>query len=1058
MRVSHSQWLAVSAVAEHILVTAGAGTGKTRTVVGRMLYLLGVPVNGRQVERPVSLREVAAITFTNAAAADLKAKLREALRAARRHQDAYAVDTARVGTIHAFCGDVLREFALRTGGNPREEGLDESAAAGLRAAAVRDAVVRALERDPPDGLGALFRGWSLRQVERFVLELLDDLDRLRSLRRALEDHGPRERALLDLAHAAAELMERRLVERGRIDFDRMIVRTRDLLRQDAAARDALRRRLAVLIVDEFQDVDPVQQEIAYLLGDPASGRADTPRLMLVGDPKQSIYRFRRAEVTVWRAVERDFREHGHGRVVALDENYRSTAAILGFVDATVGALLEQPADGVAHRDDEVRFQAVGVADAAQRTGAPVELIVGPARDDGRDYAADEIRRIEAAAVARRARELVDAGAAAWGDTAVIIPTWGTAALHKAALEAEGATAFPLRLAGFYDRREIVDLIVALETIRDPRDDRALAGFLRSPFVGLKDETLLDVARQAELPYWESLGEVKVDEQERLDRAVALLHRHVALRDRVPADELLESLCAETGYLAHLHLLGDERLQALADVDRFLRLARTASRQTLGEFLRTIEEIRARPGEEGEVPLVQPRDAVTITTVHSAKGLEWKVVFWCDLVQWIRRGEGQDFLVGRRTVALKDPEVKPDDAPAAWRAVRDERSREDYAERKRVWYVAATRASERLVVSGLPAGAMGRGASNTVADHVWSALGAVPLTDGAAFAYRAADGSAYRGVVRIADPTVLSEAPAASPHERPVAPAAALAPPLAAVTVLAGRRRHSATEMLAFARCQRKHWFEFVVGVREPETGVSPDELLDAATRGRIVHEVLEHLRRQDELDRLLEDAIRRCDPEAPAPEQPLGRRYRDALRREIRSVADHPEYRAVADHPTARRELGFVHVADAEAFYEGDIDLAAAGEDGLVLLDVKTSRCTAVEAAARAAQFTPQRDVYVAAAEGITGREVARFAFQFSRAGAHISGPVTDREREGIATRLALALQAMGQGAPRLTDNPAECRFCGFKRVGWCPGVEAPDGRGVGGRADGGQLRLDLDL
>jgi ATP-dependent helicase/nuclease subunit A len=1037
MNVSPSQWRAVGAVQDHVLVTAGAGTGKTRTVVGRMLYLLGVPVNGQRAERTVSLRELAAITFTNAAAADLKAKLREALRTAGRHQDAYLVDTARVGTIHAFCGDVLREFALRSGGNPREEVLDESEAVGLRAQAVRDAVAHALERNAIGALDELLRGWSLRQVERFVLTLLHDLDRLRSLRDARDDHGPRERALIELADGAAEVMERRLRERGQIDFDRMILRTRDLLRRDAAAREALRRRLAVLIVDEFQDVDPVQREIAYLIGDPASERYDTPRLMLVGDPKQSIYRFRRADVTVWRSVERDFRERGHGVVVALEENYRSTAPILGFVDATVGAILEQPADGVAHRDDEVRFQAVGVAGDTRRRGPPVELLVVPAREDGRDYAADEVRRIEAAAVARRARGLVDAGEVGWGDMAVMIPTWTTAALHKAALEAEGATAFPLRMAGFYDRREIVDLILALEAIRDPWDDRALVGFLRGPFVGLKDETLLDMARQAQPPYWDALSDVAVGEPERLDRAVRLLRRHVALRDRVPADELLESLFTETGYLAHLRLLGEERLQALADVDKFLRLARTASRQTLGEFLRTIEEIRSRPGEEGEVPLVQPRDAVTITTVHSAKGLEWKVVFWCDLVQWIRRGDGQDVLVGRHTLALKDADVKADDAPAAWQSVRDERAREDYAERKRVWYVAATRASDRLVVSGLPAGAMRRASSNTVADHLWGALGEVPLEEGAEFTYRAADGTPHVGVVRLADPSVLSAAPAAPPHERPVAPIEEVSTTLPPVAVSSGRPRHSATELLAFARCQRKHWFEYVLGVREPQSGAAPSEITDAATRGRIVHDVLEHLRKHDELDRLLEDAIRRCDPEAPVPEQPEGRRYRDALRQEIRSVADHPDYRAIADHPTARRELGFVHVTGPDAFYEGGIDLAAAERDGLALLDVKTSHCTPEDANAKAAQFAPQRDVYVAAAEAITGRQVARFAFQFSRSRVHVSQAVTERERREIAARLTAALDAMGQGTPKLTDNPAECRFCGFKRVGWCEGVEA---------------------
>ena len=110
----------------------------------------------------------------------------------------------------------------------------------------------------------------------------------------------------------------------------MIVWTRDLLARDATVRRTLQRRIRTLIVDEFQDVDPAQREIAYLLGAPEERRPETTRLMLVGDPKQSIYRFRRADVTVWRGVEQDFEERGLGRVVTLEENFRSVPAIVGL--------------------------------------------------------------------------------------------------------------------------------------------------------------------------------------------------------------------------------------------------------------------------------------------------------------------------------------------------------------------------------------------------------------------------------------------------------------------------------------------------------------------------------------------------------------------------------------------------------------------------------------------------------------------------------------------------------------------------------------------------------
>ena len=103
-----SQWAAITECERHLLVAAGAGTGKTHTVVGKLLWLLGVPIGGRRHDRPVRMRDVAAITFTNQAAADLGRKLRKALRGAGRRDLAHEVDVARVGTIHSFCGDVLR--------------------------------------------------------------------------------------------------------------------------------------------------------------------------------------------------------------------------------------------------------------------------------------------------------------------------------------------------------------------------------------------------------------------------------------------------------------------------------------------------------------------------------------------------------------------------------------------------------------------------------------------------------------------------------------------------------------------------------------------------------------------------------------------------------------------------------------------------------------------------------------------------------------------------------------------------------------------------------------
>nr|MBA3555566.1 hypothetical protein [Gemmatimonadales bacterium] len=138
-----------------------------------------------------------------------------------------------------------------------------------------------------------------------------------------------------------------------------------------------------------------------------------------------------------------------------------------------------------------------------------------------DLNAEESRAVEAAAIATRMLELKAAGAE-WRDMAVLLTAWGSLQTYEAALEAAEIPTYALLAEGFYERREVWDLILALETLRDPRDDRALLGFLRSPFVGVKDETLLDLVRQTPRPVWSRIGQVKVAEQALLDFGVALI--------------------------------------------------------------------------------------------------------------------------------------------------------------------------------------------------------------------------------------------------------------------------------------------------------------------------------------------------------------------------------------------------------------------------------------------------------------------------------------------------------------------------------------------------------
>ncbi|MEP7087668.1 MAG: UvrD-helicase domain-containing protein [Gemmatimonadota bacterium] len=1070
-RPSDAQWEAIRETERHMLVSAGAGTGKTFTVVSHILYLMGVETRENIHSPALALEQIAAITFTNKAAAELKEKLRNGLRAAGRRAESYRVDNARVGTIHGFCGDILREFALRGSLAPGLALLDESESRARRAECVRDALLRALERAPGDpgsvdGLVALLAEYSVREVEGWTAELLEEGDHLRAIVEDALAHPPRERALISLAVRAESLFAAQLRDHGEMDFDRMITWTRDLIRDDTAVRDTLRRRIRVLIIDEFQDVDPVQREIAYLLADPEGGSPDTTRLMLVGDPKQSIYSFRKADVRGWKTVERDFRDNGWGIVVPIADSRRSVPAVLGFVDHAIGSLLDEPIGGSAVlRDFEVAYAPVNPV-RARESAVAVEFLTVPAKEDGCAHKVEVIRESEARAVARRAVELHQDSGVKWSEMAVLLSGWGALETYEGALRSAEVPTYARRTEGFYEQREILDLIVALEAIRNANDDRALLGFLRSPFIGVTDETLLRIANRVASPIWPLLGDESLlsipeeDERARVYTAVELITRLALLRDRVGTSALIEELLLDTAYLSHLALMGQPGMQAIANVRKFIRIAESTPDVSLGAFLDLIESARELKVKEGSARLFgESDDVLTITSIHSAKGLEWKVVFWCDLVREIRNRSSTMLVSGTRiSLGVSDEDAEePGDAAAddeaaadtvgereaIAAALKDERS----AETKRLWYVAATRARDRLIIC-LPAGnsktsredAIKREKNGEAQKRTFgSAADAMKLVfpaigSAAHERYRAADGREYEATMKLVEAVNIDES--VEQPQRAALDASVLTPLPMPIRVAAGRSRHSATELLSEERCARRHWYKYVAGVREPEIAVGERHgEMNAIKRGLIVHDVLERLRELEELDALLEDAVRRHDPGAPSAESAAGVHYREEIAAELHTALEQPDYRAVLDAPGAKRELGFLHILDAGTYIEGKIDLVAPGADGYRVVDVKTSQCDPDAAAFKAEQYAIQKAVYIAALEDIGGARVADFGFQFTAIATRIGGALTDESRAALSARLHATLRALDVEPPALAKSANDCRFCGYRAVRWCPGV-----------------------
>ncbi len=994
-RLTASQRDVVRSAAQRLLVGAGAGSGKTSTVVQTICHVLGATVTDGEGTRfdaidRLELAQIAAITFTNQAAADLKRKLRQALKHSGLTHLAAEVDGARIGTIHSFCGDLLREFALRAGLPPSVTVIDEMQSATVGRDCAEQALTEAVESRDPSWLSPLVSGRRIRDVARFVQKLSTDtarLDAYAANRGGLRVHEER---LLDLAIRAVEIRRALMTEQGLYDFESLLVVTRDLLRDHPDVRQAVQRRIRLLVVDEFQDVDPVQRDIAMLLGGLDTADPNPSRIILVGDPKQSIFRFRRADVTLWNGVAARFgAASADGTTAELSDNFRSRKGILALVDRVFGAAMDRAVcvDG-ERKPFEVNYVALRACGEHAVGDECVELRCVPAASDGKMRAVPEVRRLEASDVAARIAALHAEGRP-YGDIAVLLAGWGAADLYEAALRARGIPVYVLRGEGFWDAREIIDCLLALRAIRDNGavvvDEAALIGFLKSPFIGVRDDTLLALAEHA--AGWRAAMRTEPRERALLERACALLERFGALRDRMPLGDLLQQLITETGFLAAWSLDPERGAQSIGNLRKLIRVASDSGDSSLGEWLREVEELRDSGAKEAQEQLYRERaDVVTITSIHGAKGLEWPVVFWCDLVRGGRPEDGT-LLDGRESFRLKDPSLVDEDGKdkdPVFAEFTAQLALEREAEAYRQWYVAATRPQQLLVLSGVAlcdeTVATAKKSEETPAVKKFSGRPADLLRERFAselmaldfpdmIRYSHADGTSFRMLVsKVAVDDVGDALTAAIPAIDPD-PATFIGPD--AIVVKAGRRRLSATQLMQFTD-NPEGWRSRDILSLDPDEPLAERGLKfgTSALSGTIVHAVLEQCAEQTtDFEPLIHAAIHR---HVGAEVDDAGR---EALSRLVSGmvgkVVRHARWAEMAGDASARREMTFTRILPDGSTIEGAFDLAAVIDGQTCILDVKSGK--QIDGSLLAARYAVQGATYREAAMAIAGGRPATF-------------------------------------------------------------------------------------
>jgi ATP-dependent helicase/nuclease subunit A len=858
--------------------------------------------------------------------------------------------------------------------------------------------------------------------------------------------APLAEAFRFLYHGFASRFEARKRDAALLDFDDLLVKAYRLFRgEDDISREMRRRyqdRFEAILVDEFQDTNGLQAQWIDLLA-----RGDN--LFIVGDPKQSIYRFRYADLAAFLAKEKAFAGDPKCLRHSLNENHRSRPEILEFVNHLFERLWAE---------DGFPFERL----AAKRPFAPksipsIELLILDQGDADEDETLRKARVREARALAHRLKEIVEGKLLqlterdgtvrdiAYGDIAVLFRAMTDSSVYENELRELDIPYFVVRGRGFYERQEIADLVNFLASLERPDLDIPLAAVLRSPLVGLSEEALYWLSRVKEggeeiplehgLADHAALCELREGDRERLGAFRELFARFRARKDKWRIADMLSGLVAATRYDAKI--LGTPAgMRKYANVKKLIDIARDfETREAFGlrEFIAYIKKLEPEEARESEAQVeLEKGDTVKLLTIHKAKGLEFPLVVLADLA---RKQEVEDGLPFNFTeeyglaFRVKNEFFKSSQDTYTF-AKNAEFEREKNAEEaKRLFYVALTRAEEHLILSGV-----NRGNEHREKPYrelpTWMDWLRKALEDAAHLPLLVLEtkenGKAWKKRQALREMAPFRDALA---HFRPIGPEALarlLDPPPGAA---------SASELLKRASIVRKDYYETrdlavsallkyedcpgcyfdVYEMRAPEERGAEvklaedgeEDLLPRREFGNLFHRILQHFDLQNpfesELARRLAEVKNRV---SEAEYRELERSVRNFFRSEWGEKLKKCE---------VYRELPFLYKTPRGEI-SGQIDLACKTPEGSwIVLDYKTSRvATPEEIESAASKYRLQILLYGLAFRDIGGIHPEKGLLYFSAPNRFWMLDMTERALAGAREKTFKMVEAIALAKERL--------------------------------------------
>jgi len=849
-----------------------------------------------------------------------------------------------------------------------------------------------------------------------------------------------------LATDIAREIERCKRRDGVASFDDLLGHTLRLLKDNQAIVRRYRHALRAILIDEYQDTDPVQDAIIRLLTEPEAGMPEL-EYFIVGDEKQSIYRFRGADVTVFRgALEAATTRR------PLSESRRAVPNLIKFGNALSAQVMRadsQPAArcGIEWNDDHRLRE---VRDPLSGNEPSVEVILWPTSvsSEGKPTAAVG-RVIEARAIAHRCRRLLDGNASVTGadgnpraarprDIALLLRSFQDVQLYERALDEAGIPFYTVKGRGFFGCREILDIVELLTAVNDPGDALALASAVRSPLFALSDQCLMEIAFQGgngkhsiaqrftgDAPDFDWL----TSEREEAARAWHVLHELRAMREHAPLAAIVERALALTDFEAVM-IAQSRGAQRVANIRKLVEIARefeSRSFFTLADFISHLKRLTTeQPNEPQAQVLGENEDVMSLMTIHQAKGLEFPIVVIADLG---RKSPGlpSNYLLSPEHGLLMCDTVGSGNDELPHPLIKGQKQllvEQDKAESARLLYVAITRARDHLILSEGP-GKNGwyKQLRAFLGERVGAFLGSrdeeqtIDIGGAPIILRRAQTAVEQCSVATAPSPTSVDlELLSRRARER-----------LTFVPAPDDELTISPTAMADFDRCPHQYLLRHRLRVPEREGFLGGEG--NAIERGTVAHAVLEIVD-PDLRGAALEGAIARALDLCAGPNLTLGERVE--LGRDLRRYV---ESRTSGERIIGREVPFFMNIADSELalFVRGQIDLIVEHDDAILVRDYKYAR----RADGDLADYRVPMECYrLAAASAYPGREIRTELF-FLRERPEpcpIRQPTVDESRARLVEigRAMMLARTSGDYAKK-PPGPDQCRRlrCGYVRRCW---------------------------